>query len=161
MDSRLQPVAQLFTLSEGLFRKSLRDLTHDELRKSPDEHSNSMLWIAGHMAYSRCIILNLLGVTKDRPWDELFARGASRKKEPGAYPGIDEIQKMWDNVSHQLRERLENLTAAELDSPSPREMPSADKSVLGALGFFAFHETYHVGQLAYILTWLGKERLVG
>ncbi|MDQ7827049.1 MAG: DinB family protein [Candidatus Eremiobacteraeota bacterium] len=161
MDSRLQPVAQIFTLSEGLYRKSLNGLTRDELLRSPGESSNSMLWIAGHLAHTRYLLLNLLGANKKKPWDDIFARGAEKDNEPGKYPGIEEIMSVWDEATRELYERFEKLTAAELEGASPRELPSVEKTFLGALSFFAFHETYHVGQLAYILKWLGKGQLVG
>ncbi|MHC9542585.1 MAG: DinB family protein [Vulcanimicrobiota bacterium] len=161
MNIRLKPIAQYFTLSENFFRKSLKDMSNTELLESPSEHSNCMLWIAGHVTYSRSRILNLLGVKIDMPSAQLFARGSGKLIDASGNPGIEEILKVWDECTEALRERLEAMTDSELNQQSPIDLPSDDKSILGALSFFAFHETYHIGQMAYLYTWLGKGQLVG
>jgi uncharacterized damage-inducible protein DinB len=161
MDTRLQPIVQLFSVSESLFKKAVKGLSREEFLKSPGEHSNSMLWIAGHIACTRCLMINLLGDSYQKPWNEMFNRGAAHQKEGALSPGIDEILKVWDDATDHLKQKFEHMNADELDAPSPREFPLPDRTMLGALNFFSFHETYHVGQMAYLLTWLGKERLVG
>ena len=64
-------------------------------------------------------------------------------------------------MSAALGPRLAQLTDAELDTPSPRKLPIADASVLGAIGFLACHEAYHIGQLALVRKALGLGGLAG
>ncbi len=161
MDIRLKPIVQYFTLSEHFFRNSLKDLNSAELLKSPAKQSNCMFWIAGHATSSRCQFLNMLGKKIEMPSAQLFARGAGKLDDASKIPGIDEILKVWDECTQALKERLETITQPELDEKSPINLPSDDRSILGALNFFAFHETYHIGQMAYIYSWLGKGQLVG
>jgi len=161
MDERLQQISQQFLLSENLFRKALHGLSDEDLQRRPGDGSNCMLWIAGHAAYTRCLLARMLGLAVEKPWDESFTRGSAKQKDPSLYPGLQEILTIWEEVSGKLNSRFESITVSELDSPSPLKLPSPDNSILGAVGFFAFHEAYHVGQMAYLFTWLGKGQLVG
>jgi hypothetical protein len=56
--------------------------------------------------------------------------------------------------------RLDDLGEDGLVAPSPRSLPIPDKTIRGAINFAAFHESYHVGQMAYIRKWLGFPGLV-
>jgi len=48
-----------------------------------------------------------------------------------------------------------------LSAPPPGKLPSFDGKISGSVAFLAFHETYHVGQAAYLRTWLGHEGVAG
>ena len=39
--------------------------------------------------------------------------------------------------------------------------PDADGKLCGTVNFMALHETYHVGQAAYVRSWLGKPGVMG
>lgn len=56
--------------------------------------------------------------------------------------------------------RLEELTEAELSAPAPRSFAIPDRSVRGAITFLAYHEGYHIGQMAFLRKWLGFPGLV-
>jgi uncharacterized damage-inducible protein DinB len=56
---------------------------------------------------------------------------------------------------------MESITDAELSVTAPREFPIPDKSLRGAVAFMTFHDSYHTGQMAFIVKWLGKPGLVG
>ena len=43
----------------------------------------------------------------------------------------------------------------------PYSIPGIEKTTAGTLAFLSLHESYHVGQLAYILRLHGREKLVG
>jgi hypothetical protein len=60
-----------------------------------------------------------------------------------------------------LSKRLEEIGDAELSAKCPRDFPIADKTMRGAITFLAYHEGYHVGQMAYLRKLLGKGQLVG
>ena len=46
-------------------------------------------------------------------------------------------------------------------SPDPHGIPSPDGKVSGVVAFLAHHETYHVGQTAYLRCYLGHEGVAG
>ncbi len=81
--------------------------------------------------------------------------------DPAMIPDADEILAAWEALREPLRARLAQLTEAELDAVSPRKVPMEDGSVLGTLTFLAYHEGYHVGQMALVRKALGLGGLVG
>jgi len=48
-----------------------------------------------------------------------------------------------------------------LATPVTQGPPSADGKLSGVVNFMAFHETYHVGQLAYVRSLLGHTGAMG
>jgi len=160
MDPIIAPSAQLLHISDQLFHKGLTDLDRESLLKRCGSESNPIIWIAGHLTLSRCGLARLIGLEVDHPWADLFARSA-KVTDDLAYPEIGEIISVWDDVSPQLISRLENMTGEQLSSRAGRDFPIADKSLRGAIAFMAWHESYHLGQIAFIRKWLGLGSFVG
>jgi uncharacterized damage-inducible protein DinB len=77
------------------------------------------------------------------------ARGIDDVKE---FPSVAELQRAWTTASHALRDRLDAITAAELDASivSPFPLPIGDPTTLSLLTFFVQHDSYHIGQLALL-----------
>ena len=48
-----------------------------------------------------------------------------------------------------------------LEGASPIEFPIESKTILGAIAFLALHESYHMGQLAYVRRFFDGTQLVG
>jgi len=132
----------------------------EELHRRGGPDSSSMLWIAGHLTLSRARMLKLAGGDFDFQWSDLFAKGAAIT-EPSSYPAISEILATWAEVSKQLLVHLSQVEPAVLYAKSPHSFPIEDKSVRGALAFFVYHESYHIGQMGYLRKMLGYESLVG
>ncbi len=99
----------------------------------------------------------MLGRKLHRPWGDTFNRSAGRPAAE-AYPELSVIRGAWAEVGAVLTTRFEELTDAELRAPAPLSLPTPDRSVRGAIAFFAHHEAYHLGQMAYIRKWLGLPR---
>jgi DinB family protein len=159
MHASIEPVAQLYQASDDLYQKALGGLDREQALRRPGEQSNPLLWIAGHLAWTRGRLCGILGVTVEFPWSEAFARGA-RPEEMSALPPLDEVQKAWREASARLMKRLDELTEADLAALAPRPFPIADRTIRGAITFLAYHEGYHVGQMSFIRKWLGFPGLV-
>jgi uncharacterized damage-inducible protein DinB len=63
-------------------------------------------------------------------------------------------------VSSRLRSAWAKLTEERLSSPASLPIPGI-KTFADELAFFALHDSYHVGQLAYIRKSLGYPGLAG
>jgi hypothetical protein len=159
MHPSIAVTVQLYGVTGFLYDKALDGLDEKALLSRPAEVTNPIVWIAGHLAYSRAGLARILGAQRELPWPELFARGA-KGAAPEAYPDIAEIRAAWNHATTSLMERLEALGEADLAAPSPRSFPIPDKTIRGAITFGAFHESYHVGQMAYLRKWLGFPGLV-
>lgn len=158
MDPLVAQSANLYQLGNHLFPRALEGLQTDQLFKTPGD-SNPMIWLAGHLTYCRCSLVNLIGFKRDRPWEKLFGR-YSKIAAPSDYPAIGEIQSIWDEVAGELPERFQELSDERLSAKAPYDFPTRDKSLRGAIAFMAFHEAYHVGQMAYLRKWLGYGGLI-
>lgn len=157
--SSIAAPVQLFALNDALIPRSIDGLTQEELTRAPGDGSNPALWLLGHITTSRSGLAAMLGVDRDRYRADLFGRG--QESVPGDWPPLEEILNAFREATAQLRERFDALDGDALAAPAPRDFPVEDKSLAGAVVFLAFHETYHVGQLAYLRKWLGRGRLVG
>jgi len=96
----------------------------------------------------------------DTAWTDLFTRG-SALHEASRYPSRDEIDRAHRQIVDRLRARFDMLTEADLASPARgRQLPGA-RTVGDQLAFLAFHESYHIGQLAYVRKALGHSAIAG
>ena len=160
MDSRIASSVHQYGVSAYLFELALKGLSEEELLQSVGDDSNPMIWIVGHLTSTRSSLLNLLGHNHEVPWGGLFARGATIH-DPSEYPPMEQMLATWKDTTTALMARFEALSDEELSAQSPRSFPVPDKTIRGAIGFMAYHEAYHVGQMAYLRKWLGKGSLVG
>ena len=160
MDSQIAPSVHQYGVSTSLFEMALEGLSEEELLQSVGDDSNPMIWLVGHLASARSSLLNLLGHKHEVPWGGLFARGAT-VDNAGQYPPMDQMLAIWKETTAALIARFEALSDEQLSAESPRSFPVPDKTIRGAIGFMAYHEAYHVGQMAYLRKWLGKGALVG
>lgn len=161
MDPIVASHAQLLPVNTELVKRAVGGLSPDELRARPGEGSNPMLWIVGHMAATRYVLLTWFGASVAGPaWAPQFARG-SAVDITGAYPAIEELLAALESSGALLRETAATMTPEQWAAPSPRTFPIADPSLKGTFAFMVFHEAYHVGQLAYLRKWLGHSALVG
>jgi uncharacterized damage-inducible protein DinB len=142
-----------FAQNAGMLDKSFADLTAEDWTARPGDQCNSVLWLAGHVVWARAMTLGFLGVPWSRPWLGQFARG--KFAEAGEPPSADEMLSAWADVKQALTAALEEASAEKLAGASPDKAPSFDGTIAGTVGFMAFHETYHVGQAAYLRKWLG------
>lgn len=160
-DPTLSTISRLFRTNDSLFHKALEGVSPDHLRQRPSDQSNPMIWIACHLTYSRAAFARMTGTQiEQRPWLKLFHRGA-KIEDLLDYPQIEEVIAAWKEASDILSSRMPELTEEELSKPGSFEVPSGDQTMRGAIAFLMFHETYHVGQLAYLRKWLGYSQLVG
>lgn len=161
MDPVAASYAHLLTLNRALIRQAVEDLSEAELARSPADDSNPMIWIVGHVASARVGLNTLLGGPAERPvWAPLFARGRTRESAD-SYPPVGVLLDTLDTAADRLQGLLVAMSDERWAAPSPRPFPIADRSVRGALAFLTYHESYHVGQLAYLRKWLGHSPLVG
>ncbi len=159
--SSIAPAAESFRMNSHFLESAVKDLAPEEWTRRPNETSNHMLWVVGHVIWARGGMLKRLGTSWSRPWFSLFARGV-KLDDSGQYPSHDEATETWRESTGLLTRALEEISedtlALPVTQPAP---PTADGKNSGLVNFMAFHETYHVGQLVYIRSWLGHGRLMG
>ena len=160
MIPRIKLIAELYDVSGRLALKALNEMKPDDLAARPLDKANSFQWVFGHITASRYGLAQTLGLEEKVSWEKLYEFGAELQDQT-AYPSIDEIKAALDHITKKLKQRFESITEQELAGEPPFTIPGTEKSIAGNLAFLSLHESYHVGQLAYLLRLHGREKLVG
>lgn len=158
--NEIATAAHIYRGNEALLVKSIDGLTDEEWQSRPNDTSNSMLWIVGHVVWARSMALKFLGSTWTAPWLAQFARGA-KPDETTECPSPEDVVHGLKDAAAQLTAAMEQASSEVLSAATPEKSPSFDKTVGGMVSFLAFHEAYHVGQAAYLRRWLGHEGVNG
>jgi len=149
-----------FALNTGSLPKAVAGLSPEEWLKRPSDHSNHITWIVGHLIWARKIVIDRVGGKWECPGIEVFARSA-KLDESAKYPSSEALLALWSDSAAALDATLNGLTPEALAAPSPPGPPNPDGKVSGFIGVLAWHETYHLGQIAYLRGWLGHSALFG
>lgn len=153
------PVAMIFAFNDNFVVQALDGLTQEELWRSPTRHNNPLLWVAGHVVHTRATVLGMLGEQVETGWGNLFDRGA-KLGNAEQYPSGSEIVRVMREINPRLHAALAALPADQLSRPASLPIPGI-KAFCDELAFFALHDSYHIGQLAYIRKGLGHPGLAG
>ena len=156
MNPQVAPLFEILRLNTRLYLNVLDGVDDDAAQVRPCASANSLLFIALHVLDGRCFAARMLGADATHPYqEELDAVQSIEEME--RFPELDGVRAAWREASEILEERLPELTAAELAEKAPTEFPVGDGTVLGGAAFLGQHESYHIGQLAYVRRCLGLE----
>jgi hypothetical protein len=156
----LGPISLIFKLNTGLVRTTLDGVPPEQLWQRPTPLTNPMLWIYAHIVQTRATMLGLLQDPFDTGWGELFTRG-SALHETSRYPSRDEIDTLHRQIIDRLKARFAVVTDVDLAAPARSNKVPGARTVGDQLAFLAFHESYHIGQLAYVRKALGHSAIAG
>jgi uncharacterized damage-inducible protein DinB len=155
MDPRVAPLAGIFELNTDLLLNCLDGLSQDEAQRRLDGGGNSIIFLAAHLADTRHFLLGRLGHPLTNPFSRYLA-DAQSIEDIGEWPTLEEVRRAWLAVSAQLWDALANLESGAIERTGAHRFPVSDSSPLGMLAFLAQHDSYHVGQAAFIRRQLGK-----
>jgi len=153
-------LAFIFASNDSLAERTFQGVADTDFWKRPTAQSNPLLWILGHMVATRAQLLKILGDDVDTGWDATFARGAALQ-DADAYPSRAAIQEVGRDINARLYARLAAMSEADVSRPATRSFTPAVQTVGQQVAFLAMHDTYHVGQLAYVRKALGYPGVVG
>jgi uncharacterized protein YndB with AHSA1/START domain len=134
----VKPVAFILAGNDSLADRTFIGVKPEDLWKRPTPQNNSMLWIYAHMAATRV-----------------------RMQDAGNYPSREKINEASREVNARLFAKLATVGEAELSREAKGPRPPSAQTVEEQLAFFALHDSYHVGQLAYVRKALGLPGVVG
>lgn len=157
---RLEVASQSFNMNASFLKQGLAGLSDEDWRKRPNDHSNHILWLVGHMTWARALVIRRLGDNWTQPWMKLYGRGEKCVDSPDC-PSPKAVMEAWEESCGRLNTALGGATDEMLDVPVTQGPPTADGKVSGLINFMALHETYHVGQCAYVRSLLGKPGVMG
>jgi uncharacterized damage-inducible protein DinB len=160
MDTRVLPLESQLKLNATLFRRALDGLDPDTAAHRPIESGNSLAFLAVHIVDARAYLIGILGGDASHEWSEEFA-AARGIEDMNPVPTPQQLLATFDLLSARLEARLESIEAESLAQSSGKSFPTGDESVLGAISFLAFHESYHIGQMALLHRAVGRGSLSG
>src|SRR5262249_44181358 len=155
----ISPIAKIFAINDDLVVRALDGLTHPQLWTAPTGRNNPMMWVVGHFVQTRAQLLGLLGEPADTGWHQRFVRGATLA-DATLYPSREEVERVMNDISGRLHRKLASMNDDQLSGPPAVPLPGA-KTVADQVALFAFHDSYHVGQMGYIRKALGFPPLAG
>ncbi|HUK36885.1 MAG TPA: DinB family protein [Vicinamibacterales bacterium] len=154
------PLAFILAGNDNIAERTFLGVAPDDLWKRPTPQTNGMLWIFGHIAAVRARLLSALGDDFDPGLGDLFGRGAA-PQDASAYPSREKIYEASREVNRRLFAKLAALTDADLSMPAKGPGPNTVRTIGDQIAFIALHDSYHVGQLAYVRKALGLPGVVG
>ena len=160
MDPRVGPIASQLRTNAELFRRALQGLEPEPAMRRPVAGANPLAYIAVHVVDARAHLLGLLGGDSGHPLSGPFG-AAEDFEDLDPVPPPSLLMESFDLLSTRLEDRLKDIDREALDAPSGMSFPTGDDTVLGALAFLSFHETYHVGQISMLQRALGRGSLSG
>lgn len=145
-------------LNERLFLNALEGVTDEQAKEGISEHNNPLTWIATHTVWARYNMLVFLGKPTKNPYAGMFEN--FKPHDPAVqYPSLDAVKEDWKKVSALLKEALGTVTEEFADAESPFKSPIGDPSNGGTLAFLAEHESYDIGQIAFLKKYYTKEAM--
>lgn len=154
MDPSLVPLAALLRLNTGLFLNAIADLDEVAATARPNAHTNNVGFIGGHLVETRAWASRYLGLAEISPFGGVLEHAAALEDIP-VLPSLAAIQAAWLDLSPRLEARLDILTVGDLMGRSSQRFPGVPETMLGGIAFLLQHESYHIGQLAYLRKFLG------
>lgn len=153
------PVAQIFKINNNMVDRTLDGLSDQELWQRTTG-GNPIAWILGHITETRGALLTQLGTPWKPGWEKQFARG-SMLGEASAYPSPVAIADAWKETRKLMRDAFAGLTDEQLLQRPPGPTIAGAETVSDLITFLAFHESYHIGQMAYVRRALGHSGIAG
>jgi uncharacterized damage-inducible protein DinB len=146
-------LSKLFEMNYGALFRNLEGITHAESLVQPQPAGNCINWVAGHIVATRNRMLPLLGL--EGPWArDMEFRYSGREDAPWSADTALDLKSIEQDLA-----RSQQALMGALDDMSSRALAvrSEDGKTLGeVLGFFQFHEAYHVGQVGLLRRLVGR-----
>lgn len=155
----LAPVAQIFKINNNMVERTLEGLSEQELWQRP-AGGNPIAWLLGHVTETRGSLLTQIGAPWKPAWGKQFSRG-SACSDAGAYATLADITTAWEETRKLMRDAFGSLTDERLQQPPNGPSFPGVTNVADLIAFLAFHEAYHIGQMAYVRKALGHSGVAG
>ncbi len=154
----IYPSLLIFKLNNRLFLNALEGVTEEQSKIRISEHSNPLIWIAAHTVWARYNTLNFLGNPTENPFKGRFDNFKPFDTKE-VYPTLEKVKSEWEKASPLLKEALHAVTDEHLAGPAPFKNPTGDSTIGGTIVFLAQHESYDIGQMAYLKKYFTKEAM--
>ncbi len=158
MPSSVNQLSLILNLNERLFINALDGITENQAKQRLSDHNNPVIWIATHNVWARYNMLLFLGKPSKNPYDGKF-ENFKAYNETDEYPTLENVKAEWQKASTLLKDALQSAAEEHLAAEAPIKNPSGDFTNGGTLAFLTQHESYDIGQLAFLKKYYTKEAM--
>jgi uncharacterized damage-inducible protein DinB len=155
MEPQLAPLAAILDLNTDLLLNSLEGLSEADGETRLPGGGNGIKFLAAHLTDSRPFLADRLGQPLANPLTTYLAKAQSIE-DISSWPSLPALREVWSRVSAHLSSVLAGVSAADLARQHSHRFPVPDRSQLGLITFLVQHDSYHVGQAAFVRRQLGK-----
>lgn len=159
MSGEIEQLVHLYRLNRWLYTRALEGVSPAAALARPGAEANHIAFIALHLLDARAYTASLMAGPPVEHGFEDQTRTAEGIDDLGSFPRIEALSAAWERVSSELERRLIAQGAEALAADAGVEFPNGQRSLAGALFFLAFHEGYHIGQLALLRKVVGLPAL--
>lgn len=149
----------IFNLNTRLFLNALEGVTEAQAKERISGHNNPLNWLAAHTVWARYNTCAMLGKPAAKnPYDGLF-ENFKPFDATANYGTLADAKAEWQKASELLKEALASVTEEHLAADCPLKSPIGDFTFAGTVTFLAQHESYDIGQIAYLKKYFTKEAM--
>ena len=155
MEPQVAPLHALLELNTDLLLNCLDEISDAQARQRLAAGGNSLAFLAAHLTDTRHFLAARLGRPLGNPLSRYLAE-ASSIEDIAEWPSLAEQRAWWQEISRHLGAVVAARTAEELRRANVHRFPMGDSSELGLVAFLVQHDSYHIGQMAFLRRQLGK-----
>ena len=148
----------MLNLNSRLFINALEDVSEEQAAQRASDHNNPINWLATHTTWARFNMLALLGKPVPNPYDGMF-ENFKPFATTESYPALKDVKTEWNRATELLGTALSEVSEEHLEAEAPMKNPTGDFSFGGTLAFLAQHESYTIGQLAFMKKYTTNEAM--
>jgi hypothetical protein len=122
-----------------------------QMTAMPCPTSNHVLWNLGHLAVSNAWFASMIDgapVGVEESWDKMFGMNSKPVADASAYPSIADVRAMYQKTAERLEDAARARTDADLAQPPTGDSGGFLADRLDAVLKAAWHEGWHLGQIA-------------
>ena len=155
-----QILIRAFERSYNIIRQNVDGMTHEESLLQPPSGGNCLNWIVGHIVSARTGAMRTLGI--EPIWTDeqraLYRGGSAPITAENAHTAY-RLEDLLSDLDRSQQAILTALYGKSFDDMCAlTDMP--DRTVGESINYFAWHESYHTGQLEYPRNLAGRHEKV-
>ena len=155
MNPAAKPLYETLKLNTRLFLNCFDGVDDEMAIRRPSDRVNNMAFIGVHTIDARMFIGNLTGCSVTHPFEALS--GIRKIDDMTEFPKVADLRKAWTEVASGLVEHVALVSDEVLEKEVSQPFPVEEKTVRGGVAFLVQHESYHIGQLAYLRKLFGLD----
>ncbi len=148
----------MLNMNSRLFISALEGVTDEQAGQRISDHNNPLIWLATHTVWARYNTCAMLGKPAKNPYEGKFENFKAYDPKDN-YPKLAEVKAEWNKATALLKEALASVSEEHLSADCPLKSPIGDNSFRGTVAFLTQHESYNIGQIAFLKKYHTKEAM--